>query len=110
MRLNWLGVAGFEPTNDGVRGLKTNFPTTIYSGHQANNTAISAIFDDFQFFTPILLPNDFMSFGGIFYSNFASLTAQILNDGQKTTFVRHSMPIWEQLPISTTPYSRFLGV
>lgn len=26
------GVAGFEPTNDGVRGLKTNYSTTIYSG------------------------------------------------------------------------------
>ena len=28
---NMAGVAGFEPTNDGVRGLKTNFTTTIYS-------------------------------------------------------------------------------
>ena len=25
-------LAGFEPTNDGVRGLKTNFTTTIFSG------------------------------------------------------------------------------
>ena len=89
------GVAGFEPTNDGVRGLKTNFSTTIYSGWQANNTTISANFDDFQFLTPILLPNDFMSFGGIFYLDFASLTSQILNDGQKTTFIRHSKSIWE---------------
>ena len=89
------GVAGFEPTNDGVRGLKTNFTTTIYSGWQANNTTISANFDDFQFLTPILLPNDFTSFGGIFYLDFASLTSQILNDGQKTTFIRHSKSIWE---------------
>lgn len=89
------GVAGFEPTNDGVRGLKTNLSTTIYSGYQTNNTTISANFDDFQFLTPILLPNDFTSFGGIFYLNFGSSTAQILNDGLQPTFVRHSMPIWE---------------
>ncbi len=67
--------------DDGVRGLKTNFSTTIYSGWQANNTTISANFDDFQIFTPISLPNDFMSFGGIFYPSFVSLTEQILNDG-----------------------------
>lgn len=46
-----------------------------------------------------------MSFGGIFYLNFISLTAQILNDGQKClkpAFVRHSKSIWEQLPISAS--------
>lgn len=66
-----------------VRGLKTNLLTTICSGWQTNNTTISANFDDFQFFTPILLPNDFMSFGGIFYLNFGSSGEQILNDGLK---------------------------
>ena len=89
------GVAGFEPTNDGVRGLKTKFSTTIYSGQQANNTTIPANFDDFQIFTPILLPNDFTSFGGIFYLDFENFIARFLNDGLQPTFVRHSMPIWE---------------
>lgn len=64
-----------ETINNGVRGLKTNFSTTIYSGYQTNNTTISANFDDFQFLTPILLPNDFTSFGGIFFT----LSLQILS-------------------------------
>jgi len=33
--------------------------------------------------------------GVFFYLVFANFIAQFLNDGQKTTFVRHSMPIWE---------------
>ena len=69
--------------------------TTIYSGFQTTITTISANFDDFQFLTPILLPNDFTSFGGIFYLAFENFIARFLNDGQKTTFVRHSMLIWE---------------
>lgn len=72
-----------ETINNGVRGLGTNFTTTICSGRQIKNNTTYAIFDDFQFLTPILPPNDFMSFGGIFYPNFESSGAQILNDGQK---------------------------
>lgn len=60
------GVAGFELTNDGVRGLKVILSTTICSVFKIINTTTYAHFDDFQFLTPILLPNDFTSFEGIF--------------------------------------------
>ncbi len=40
-------------------------------------TTISANFDDFQFLTPILLPNDFTSFGGIFYLDFEKFYSAI---------------------------------
>lgn len=64
------------PESEELAQLKNNQKT----GKKAQKTAI---FDDFSNLTPKLLPNDFTSFGGIFYLDFARLIARFLNDGLK---------------------------